>query len=100
MAKAAKSKASSKPKGGDEPMQSAESAARDRKYEVEDGLRTLTRAEEVKGNKGLMKDIAAHAAEQADLAKRTAGMIKSGLISDKQAAKLPAAQAEGKAAAE
>lgn len=31
------------------------------KYEVEDGLRTLIKAEEIKANKALMKEISAHA---------------------------------------
>lgn len=84
----AKSDVAESPKG--------ESAER-RRYEIEDGLRTLSRAEEIKGDKGLMKEIAEHAADQADMARRTAGMVKAGLISDKQAAKLPGA--EGKAEA-
>lgn len=34
-------------------------AAEDRKYRAEDALRTLTRAEEIRGDKALMKDVEA-----------------------------------------
>jgi len=85
MAKAAKGKAKA-PKASVEP--SPESAERERKYQVEDGLRTLTRAEDIKGDSDLMRDIAGHAKEQAEVAARSARMVKSGLISDKQKARM------------
>lgn len=72
------------------PAQAAESAERERKYQVEDGLRTLTRAEEIKGDPDLMRDVAAHAKEQAEVAARSARMVKGGLISDKQKARMDA----------
>lgn len=65
-----------------------EDKERERKYRAEDGLRTLQRAEEVKGDPDLMRDVANHANEQAEVAARAAHMVKGGLISDKQAAKL------------
>ncbi len=33
------------------------SAAEDKKWQAEDALRTLTRAEEIRGDKSLMKDV-------------------------------------------
>lgn len=83
MAKKAKSK-----KAEPSSSVSPESAERERKYQVEDGLRTLSRAEEVRADPKLMRDISAHAKEQAEIASRTATMIKGGLISDKQAARM------------
>lgn len=58
------------------------------KYKIEDGLRTLTRAEELRGDKTMMDKIAAHAAEQSEIASRAKMLVARGLISDKQAEKL------------
>jgi hypothetical protein len=68
--------------------------ASDDKYRIEDGLRTLTRAEEVRSDKALMAKIADHADSQAELMQRAAGMAKRGMISEKQAAKLSEKQDE------
>ena len=46
------------------PRMNRESEARERKYKAEDGLRTLQRAQEIKKDKGLLKDIKALAKEQ------------------------------------
>lgn len=58
------------------------------RYTIEDGLRTLTRAEEVRGDKKLMSKIQEHADSQAELMQRAAGMAKRGMISERQAEKL------------
>lgn len=39
------------------PVQSKESKAREQRYQGEDDLRTLTRAEEVRGDKGRMANV-------------------------------------------
>ena len=41
------------------------SIAPDRRWEVEDAMRTIMRAEELKANSSLMRDVRKHAAEQA-----------------------------------
>jgi hypothetical protein len=63
-------------KGGD---------ADERRYRAQDGLRTLQRAEEVHGDKDLMRDIGKHARDQHQVAKRAAHMVKSAAISQRQA---------------
>lgn len=40
-----------------------------RRYEVEDALRTLARADDIKRDKGLMADVKRHAAKIADMTK-------------------------------
>lgn len=85
MAKAAaKTKPGTKLKAKPTP----EGADYDDKYLIESGLRTLTKAEELRGDKTMMDKIAAHAAEQAEVASRAKMMVARGLISDKQQAKL------------
>lgn len=42
----------------------ASDKARERRYQIEDGLRTMQHAEEIKKDKGLMKDIRCLAKEQ------------------------------------
>lgn len=89
----AKPKAKAKKKADPAPAtapypSTPEDKERERKYRAEDGLRTLQRAEEVRGDPDLMRDVANHASEQAEVAARAHHMVKSGLISDKQAAKL------------
>lgn len=49
---------------------SKEQQARDRRYAAEDGLRSITRAEEIKSNPKLMRDIKALASEQAQTLKK------------------------------
>lgn len=85
----AKGKVKAKPS-----MASAEVPQSEDRYKIEDGLRTLTRAEEVRSDKGLMAKIADHAADQAEMAQRAAGLARRGLISEKQAAKLAAKDQE------
>lgn len=46
------------------PTPDANYEARERKYKAEDALRSLQRAEEVKADKGLMKDVKALATQQ------------------------------------
>lgn len=46
------------------PKTTASDKARQRQYEIEDGLRTMQRAGELVKDKGLMKDIKAFAKEQ------------------------------------
>lgn len=69
-------------KGSDDP---------ERRYKAEDGLRTLQRAEEVRGDKGLMRDIGKHAKAQHEVAKRARALVKSGAVSERQASRLEAA---------
>jgi hypothetical protein len=59
--------------------------ADERRYRAQDGLRTLQRAEEVHGDKDLMRDIGKHARDQHQVAKRAAHMVKSAAISQRQA---------------
>lgn len=87
----AKGKAKAKPAMVEE---SGGTASDPDRYKVEDGLRTLTRAEEVRSDKALMAKIADHADSQAELMQRAAGMAKRGMISEKQAEKLSAKQDE------
>lgn len=47
-----------------------EDEARERRYRAEDGLRAIQRAEEVKADKNLMKDIKALANEQVNNLKK------------------------------
>lgn len=86
MAKA-KPKAKAKNKQASPAVEESDDA---RRYKVEDGLRTLNRAEEIKGDPQLMRDISKHADDQAEVASRAAGMVKSGLISPKQQARMDA----------
>lgn len=92
----AKTKMGGKGKAKAKPSMAAVETANvpDDKYRVEDGLRTLTRAEEVRSDKALMAKIADHADSQAELMQRAAGMAKRGMISEKQAAKLSEKQDE------
>ena len=60
------SAASSAPEVAQPYKPSKEDEARERKYRAEDAIRTLTRAEEIKGDKGLMRDVKAHASKQAE----------------------------------
>lgn len=46
------------------PSMSKESAERERRWKAEDALRTITKAEECKADRGLMKDVKALAKEQ------------------------------------
>lgn len=66
--------------------------ASERRWEVEDALRTLTRAEEIKADKKLMGEVETHALEKAEeleeVAAKAKDFAKRGLISDKQAEKL------------
>lgn len=62
----------------------------DRDYQAEDDMRTLTRAEEIKGDGARMKAAAVKAKEQAANAKKVMALHKAGKISDKAAAKLKA----------
>lgn len=59
----------------------------DRKYEIEDALRTLTRAYEIIKDKKLMADVKklaeTRAEELEDIADKMAGLAKMGLVSDK-----------------
>lgn len=82
------SKPGAKLKGNSDIPSAKPSTDYDEKYKVEDGLRTLTRAEELRGDKGLMDKIAAHASEQAEIASRAKMLVARGLISDKQSEKL------------
>lgn len=71
------------------------SAADSRRYEVDDALRTLTRAEEIKADKSLIADVQKAAAARAtDMQKiaggKTGALMKRGLISDKAAARMKA----------
>lgn len=49
----------------------------DRKYEVQNALRTLTRAEEIRRDSGLMRDVKSHAKEQIKSTERVLGTGKS-----------------------
>lgn len=49
-----------------------------RRYEVEDGLRTLRRAEEIKSDPKLMKDIKAEATKQVQMMGKIAGGAPNG----------------------
>lgn len=70
-------------------MPSGPSAAERRKLDVEDALRTLTRAEEIKTDKSLMREVAKLAKEKASEMNTVAdNLSKRGLISDKQRAKM------------
>ena len=62
----------------------------DKDYQAEDDMRTLTRAEEIKGDAARMKAAAGKAKEQAANAKKVMQLHKAGKISDKAAAKLGA----------
>jgi hypothetical protein len=65
--------------------------ADERRYRAQDGLRTLQRAEEVHGDKDLMRDIGKHAKDQHEVAKRAAHMVKSAAISQRQADRMKGA---------
>jgi ribosomal protein S20 len=79
---------------------SAASAPEDDPYsewKVDDAVRTLTRAHEIEGDPKMMAKVKKRAAEQAAELTEVAGskvaaMVKRGLISEKQAAKLKGAQ--------
>jgi hypothetical protein len=62
MAKKAKSRMPVESLGSSVPT--ASDKARQRRYEIEDGLRTMQRAEEIKKDKSLVKDIKLLAKEQ------------------------------------
>jgi ribosomal protein S20 len=69
----------------------------DRDWEIDDAVRTLTRAQEIEADPKLMEKVKKRAAEQAAELTEVAGskvaaMVKRGLISEKQAAKLKGAQ--------
>lgn len=59
----------------------------DRKWEVDDALRTLTRAYEIIKDKSLMADVktlaSTKAEEMEDIAGKLSGLAKMGLVSDK-----------------
>ena len=61
-------------------------------WEAEDAMRTLMRADEIKGDAGLMKRVqkkaAVHAKKSADIAARASNLAKRGLISDSQMSKM------------
>jgi hypothetical protein len=64
----------------DNPAQAAVPArmsGEDRRWRAEDAIRTLTRAEEIRGDKGLMRDVARHAQQQAAALKKVAGGASS-----------------------
>jgi len=70
-----------------EPMEA--SAGERRKWEVEDALRTLTRAQEIQDNKSLMREVRTMASTKAKEMNAIAGRLaKRGMISSKQMAKL------------
>lgn len=52
------------------------SAASDRKYRAEDALRTIQRADEVRRDKGLMRDVKKLAKEQVRILNKVAGSEK------------------------
>lgn len=52
--------------------ESKEHEARERKYRAEDALRTMQRADEIKRDSGLMKDMKALAKEQMNSLKKVA----------------------------
>lgn len=52
--------------------QTKEDIARQRRYAAEDAIRTLTRADEIKGDKRLMSDVQALAKEQMKTAQKFA----------------------------
>jgi hypothetical protein len=54
------------------PMVASADKERERRYRAEDALRAISRAEEVKADKGLMKDVKQLAREQADNLKKIA----------------------------
>lgn len=64
--------------------------APDRKWEVEDAVRTLTRAEEIKADPKMMEAVATMAKEKVDDMKAVERLAKRGLVSDKQMAKAKA----------
>lgn len=57
-----------------------ENNARERRYRAEDGIRTLMQAEEVRGDRDRMKDMADHAAAQHALMQN----FKRGAVSKRQ----------------
>lgn len=67
------------------------SKAERHKWEVDDALRTLTRAYEIVKDKSLMADVKKAAAEKAkemaDISGKMAGLAKMGLVSAKAQAK-------------
>lgn len=56
--------------------QNAVYAERDRKYEAQDALRTLARADEIRSNKGLMREVKAEAKAQIKTVGRVLGPTK------------------------
>jgi hypothetical protein len=73
-------KPASRPKAKPEPSmaevaaaQPKTQAARERKYQVEDALRTLQRAEEIKADPKLMADVHAHGHQQIAAIKKVTG---------------------------
>lgn len=63
--------------------------AGERRWELEDALRVLTRAEELRSDPKLMRDVAKFAKDKAEEAEEVAeSLSKRGLISDKEAERL------------
>lgn len=58
------------------PTMSKDSDARERKYRAEDALRTLSRADEIRSDKGLMRDVKSHAKQQIKVASKVLGTAK------------------------
>lgn len=50
-----------------------EDEARERRYRAEDALRTLSRAEEIRSDRGLMRDVKSHAKDQIKAVSRVLG---------------------------
>lgn len=55
------------------PRMSAEHERREKQYRAEDALRTLTRADEIRRDAGLMRDVKSHAKTQIKTAARVLG---------------------------
>lgn len=67
----------------------------DLKYQAEDDVRTLERAEEIKADPARMKRAAASAGEKAAAMNKVVGdLSKRGLISDKAASKIKGKQTD------
>jgi hypothetical protein len=62
--------------------------AREDKYKIEEALRTLTKAEELRGDKSMMDKVALHAEDQANIANRAKMLVSRGLVSEGAAAKM------------
>lgn len=66
----------------------------DDQWKVEDALRTLSRAEEIKSDPELMKKVRGLAEDKVEDFAKIAGLAKRGLISDKQAERMRKGSAE------